>query len=100
MSKKVDVLPILIAAPFWSFIAPRYPKYNHCTASLAVCAGTEISNPYFLAISFNAFNALICSDISSRSLIVSSRKSSQSKISKSFSFSSISLSTPYNATRL
>ena len=29
ISKKVVVLPKLIAAPFWSFIAPRYPKYNH-----------------------------------------------------------------------
>ena len=100
MSKNVDVLPILIAAPFWSLIAPKYPKYNHCTASFAVCAGCEISKPYFLAISFNACNAFICSDISSRSLIVSSLKSSQSNTIKSFFFSSISLSTPYNATRL
>ena len=29
ISKNVEFLPILIAAPFCSFVAPRYPKYNH-----------------------------------------------------------------------
>ena len=45
MSKKVEVLPNDIAAPFCCFIAAKNPKYNHCTASLAFEAGPDISNP-------------------------------------------------------
>ena len=37
--KNVEVLPKDIAAPFWSLIAPKNPKYNHCIASLALVAG-------------------------------------------------------------
>ena len=29
ISRNVEVLPILIAAPFCSFTAERYPKYSH-----------------------------------------------------------------------
>ena len=46
ISRNVVILPILFAAPFCSFTAPRYPKYNHCTASLKFCAGFVISQPY------------------------------------------------------
>ena len=37
--------PIDMAAPFASLIAARYPKYSHCTASLALRAGPEMSKP-------------------------------------------------------
>ena len=100
ISRKVDVLPKLIAAPFWSLTAPKYPKYNHWIASLAFDAGFEISNPYFSAIFFKSSNAAIWSCISSRALITSYVNSSLSYVSISFFFASINASTPYNATLL
>ena len=45
ISKNEDVLPKLIAAPFCSFVEPKYPKYTHWIASLAFAAGRDISNP-------------------------------------------------------
>ena len=72
ISKNVDTLPILIAAPFCCFIAAKYAKYVHCTASFEFLAGLEISYPYLFAISFNSSNAIICVNISSLNLIISS----------------------------
>ena len=45
MSRNVVTRPSDIAAPFWSFIAARYAKYVHCTASLKSDAGFETSMP-------------------------------------------------------
>ena len=61
-----------MAAPFCSFIAAKYAKYVHCTASFEFLAGLEISYPYLLAISFSSSNALSCTNISSLNLIISS----------------------------
>ena len=98
ISRNVDVLPKLIAAPLFSFIAAKYPKYNHCIASFALVAGLDISKPYLLAIFCIFFKARICSDTSSLNLIDSSE--TISILSKSFCFSCINLSIPYKAIRL
>ena len=100
MSKNVETLPKLIAAPFWSFIAPKYAKYVHWNASWAFFAGLDISNPYFSAIAFNCFKASIWSWISSLSRITSSVNSSVSNMFSSSCFSAINASTPYKATLL
>ena len=50
-----------MAAPFCSLMAARYPKYSHCTASLAFLAGPEMSKPYIPAITFMSSRAWIWS---------------------------------------
>jgi len=88
ISKKVEVLPKDVAAPLFSLIPAKYPKYKCCAASFVFDAGLDISIPYFAAIDFTSPKALICIETSSL-FLTNSSSISPFRLSRSFFFSSI-----------